>query len=111
MNIQDKNKILDIEIETMFLKLEMYINNKKLNESIQVPSNIIINILKMRHRDSQMKSPTALLMKQAILDAYPIDVRFHHEPTFSERYFFFYDPPQCYITSYKITSMDIKRLP
>ena len=81
------------------------------NMTHKLPSNIIINILKMRPRDSQMKSPTALLMKQAILDAYPNDIHFHEEPTFSDLYFFFYEPPKFYITASNITSIKLKRLP
>ena len=42
MNIQDKNMIH------------------------KLPSNIIINILKMKPRDSQMKSPTATVMRKHI---------------------------------------------
>ena len=44
----------------MFQKLEKRVNK---HEPIQLPFDIIMTILKMRHRDSNMSSPTAALVK------------------------------------------------
>ena len=47
MNIQDKNikfriRMLDIEIETMFMKLEMYLNDRnKLNQIEKIKNDLI----------------------------------------------------------------------
>ena len=56
----NKNKAIDDKINAMFQKLEKRVNN---HEPIQLPFEIIMTILKMRHRDSNMSSPTAALVK------------------------------------------------
>ena len=49
-----------IKIDAMFQKLEKRVNK---HDPIQLPFEIIMTILKMRHRDSNMSSPTAALVK------------------------------------------------
>ena len=70
MNIIDENlsiinKNLDDKIHDMIKKLERNLKDTQ-NEPIQLPSNIIINILQMIPRDSQMKSPTATIIRNHI---------------------------------------------
>jgi hypothetical protein len=70
MNMQDKhltiiNNNLDDKINDMIQKLERKLKETQ-NNHIQLPFDIIMNILKMRPRDSQMKSPTAALIKKEL---------------------------------------------
>ena len=70
MNIIDENltiinKNLDGKIHDMFQKLERKLKDTQ-NEHIQLPFDIIMKIIKMRPRDSHMKSPTADIMKRHI---------------------------------------------
>ena len=59
----NKNKSIDDKIDAMFQKLEKRVNK---HDPIQLPFEIIMTILKMRHRDSNMSSPTAALVKASL---------------------------------------------
>ena len=71
-----------------------------------LPFDIIMNILRMRPRDSQMKSPTADLIKEEFLNTYTADCEFrysddyptheHWAPIFSRQYFFWYKTTNLY---------------
>jgi hypothetical protein len=61
-----------------------------------LPFDIIMKILKMRPRDSQMKSPTAELIKEELLELYEVSnddgvVRDQWAPNLFVRYFEFYE--------------------